>query len=570
MKSRSASRPDAAEGWRNADGSQPAAQMKPTAAAVMPDARAASLAQLRQQEQAGNSPQAAQLKAHAELMAGGGADAAVQRVEDDELLQEKFETVQRQGKPNDTGLPDQLKSGIESLSGMSMDHVKVHYNSDKPAQLQAHAYAQGSEIHVAPGQEQHVPHEAWHVVQQAQGRVRPTLQMKGRIGVNDDAELEREADLMGAQALGASPVQMRKKDKVAMSEPTAFSFHSSVQRASSSGAVVQRFLGENGYSLPNGERDIDGFLAENGFAAPYACTAADWATLTAQHATLLGLIGANDEVDLESVGGVAYQALVDAATEMELIAGNAGWGTAVTAGADAFELNPGAGTVAVKTARAAAAWPGRHGMPAPFPAAVIAEIDGRAAARAAEIVAAYEAYNDGRLNAGTRARVRVALAAGGGANLAAVNARLALVYGRQCTVTRLNWLQHLRIAGEPINGNANCHYTTFNNSVAPEANIAALRVDQNTVDQLCTALFTASTVWQRQLHATVVDGGNRYHKYWDGSYSAGVPAAGAVLDRLDAEFDRMHLEIRNLVISAKAEHGRVSDNSNGGQTPVGP
>ena len=27
------------------------------------------------------------------------------------------------------------------------------------------AYAQGSDIHLAPGQEQHLPHEAWHVVQ---------------------------------------------------------------------------------------------------------------------------------------------------------------------------------------------------------------------------------------------------------------------------------------------------------------------------------------------------------------------------------------------------------------------
>ncbi|MGQ3215170.1 eCIS core domain-containing protein [Shinella sp.] len=78
---------------------------------------------------------------------------------------------------NNTGLPDNLKSGVESLSGMSLDNVRVHYNSSKPAQLNAHAYAQGSEIHLAPGQERHVPHEAWHVVQQRQGRVKPTLPM---------------------------------------------------------------------------------------------------------------------------------------------------------------------------------------------------------------------------------------------------------------------------------------------------------------------------------------------------------------------------------------------------------
>jgi len=107
-------------------------------------------------------------------------------------------------KPNNTGLPDNLKSGIESLSGMSMDHVKVHYNSSQPAQLNALAYAQGSDIHVAPGQEKHLPHEAWHVVQQAQGRVKPTMQMKSGVAVNDDAGLEIEANAMGARIAQAA------------------------------------------------------------------------------------------------------------------------------------------------------------------------------------------------------------------------------------------------------------------------------------------------------------------------------------------------------------------------------
>ncbi|BDD12613.1 hypothetical protein FUAX_50450 (plasmid) [Fulvitalea axinellae] len=106
-------------------------------------------------------------------------------------------SVQR--KENNTGLPDGLKSGVERLSGYSLDDVKVHRNSDKPAQLRAHAYAQGTDIHLGPGQEKHLPHEAWHVVQQKQGRVRPTMQMKGGENVNDDAGLEREADLMGGK-----------------------------------------------------------------------------------------------------------------------------------------------------------------------------------------------------------------------------------------------------------------------------------------------------------------------------------------------------------------------------------
>jgi hypothetical protein len=104
-------------------------------------------------------------------------------------------------KRNNTGLPDRLKSGMESMSGMSLDHVKVHYNSSRPAQLNAHAYAQGGDIHVGPGQEKYLSHEAWHVVQQAQGRVRPTMQMQGGVQVNDDKGLEAEADAMGARAL---------------------------------------------------------------------------------------------------------------------------------------------------------------------------------------------------------------------------------------------------------------------------------------------------------------------------------------------------------------------------------
>lgn len=111
-------------------------------------------------------------------------------------------TIQK--KESNTGLPVNLKSGIENLSGIAMDNVKVHYNSYKPAQLSAHAYAQGTDIHIAPGQDNHLPHEAWHVVQQAQGRVNPTMQMKGKVNINDDKVLEKEADIMGKKAIAFS------------------------------------------------------------------------------------------------------------------------------------------------------------------------------------------------------------------------------------------------------------------------------------------------------------------------------------------------------------------------------
>ncbi len=137
------------------------------------------------------------------------ADTTIQRMDDEEdAVQGKFDDVAQreldeeepiQQKPNNTGMPDSLKSGVESLSGYSMDNVRVHYNSDKPAAVQAHAYTQGENIHIAPGQEQHLPHEAWHVTQQMAGRVEPTTEVGG-MPVNDNVGLEREADVMGARA----------------------------------------------------------------------------------------------------------------------------------------------------------------------------------------------------------------------------------------------------------------------------------------------------------------------------------------------------------------------------------
>ncbi len=115
-------------------------------------------------------------------------------------VQQPDETHGAVPKPNHTGLPDNLKAGVESLSGLSMDAVRVYYNSSQPGQLNALAYTQGMDVHIAPGQEKHLPHEAWHVVQQVQGRVQPTVQMNDGVPVNDDAGLEHEADVMGAQA----------------------------------------------------------------------------------------------------------------------------------------------------------------------------------------------------------------------------------------------------------------------------------------------------------------------------------------------------------------------------------
>lgn len=148
------------------------------------DNRPEVIVQRKLQEIADNSPQARKA-------------AQLHAMTDNHSAQQEHPILK---KKNKTGLPDDLKTGMENLSGYPMDDVKVHYNSDKPAQLNAHAYAQGTDIHLASGQEKHLPHEAWHVVQQKQGRVKAAMQMKDGLSVNDDKSLEHEADVMGQQA----------------------------------------------------------------------------------------------------------------------------------------------------------------------------------------------------------------------------------------------------------------------------------------------------------------------------------------------------------------------------------
>lgn len=132
---------------------------------------------------------------------------------------------------NNTGLPDSLKRGVETLSGYSLNDVRVHYNSSKPAAVQAYAYTQGTDIHIAPGQERCLPHEAWHVTQQMSGRVSPTTSIGG-VAVNDDASLEHEADVMGARA---STLQGNNYAPVSRK-----AFSSSVRQNKMTSAIVQR------------------------------------------------------------------------------------------------------------------------------------------------------------------------------------------------------------------------------------------------------------------------------------------------------------------------------------------
>lgn len=174
-------------------------QHSPDAASEMAAQQPISLAPFAQRKKL--DPRALSPRVVQRLQRSVGNQAVIQRL----AQTAKPQAVQNQ--VNRTGLPDNLKSGIENLSGYAIDDVSVHYNSAKPAQVQALAYTQGTDIHVGPGAEKHLPHEAWHVVQQKQGRVTPRVKLNDDLSLNDDAGLENEADRMGTKALNHSTVE---------------------------------------------------------------------------------------------------------------------------------------------------------------------------------------------------------------------------------------------------------------------------------------------------------------------------------------------------------------------------
>ena len=147
----------------------------------------------------------------------------------------------RMEKPEGSGktLPERLQVGVEHLASVPMDDVRVHYASSKPAQLQAHAYSQGNAIYVAPGQEKHLPEEAWHAAQKKQGRVRPTGTLQGT-PINDDPRLEREAQTMGAKAVvqGSHLVASPETNRSVAVQTFAKSADAPVQRVAISQVLI--------------------------------------------------------------------------------------------------------------------------------------------------------------------------------------------------------------------------------------------------------------------------------------------------------------------------------------------
>mgnify|MGYP002402393167 CR=1 FL=1 len=113
-------------------------------------------------------------------------------------------------------MPAEVQAKMEKAFGADFSDVNIHANSSAASSVGALAYAQGKDIHFAPGQydphsqrgQQMLGHELTHVIQQKAGRVAPT----GRVGssgtlLNDDPSLEREADEMGAKAASSGTAE---------------------------------------------------------------------------------------------------------------------------------------------------------------------------------------------------------------------------------------------------------------------------------------------------------------------------------------------------------------------------
>lgn len=101
------------------------------------------------------------------------------------------------------GLPMPLRRSLEALSQTNLSDVRVHRNSQRPSRFDARAFTVGRDIYLRPGEEEHLPHEAWHAVQQIQGRVQATRHIDG-VPVNEDETLEQEADIKSKQAMKVS------------------------------------------------------------------------------------------------------------------------------------------------------------------------------------------------------------------------------------------------------------------------------------------------------------------------------------------------------------------------------
>lgn len=108
-------------------------------------------------------------------------------------------------------LPEDVQFQMESSFSQDLSNVKIHKNSRRAKELNAHAFTEGNDVHIADGKynpttnegKALIGHELTHVIQQKSGRVSPTVQFN-RIGINTEDHLEKEADTIGERVANGS------------------------------------------------------------------------------------------------------------------------------------------------------------------------------------------------------------------------------------------------------------------------------------------------------------------------------------------------------------------------------
>ncbi|MFC3802394.1 DUF4157 domain-containing protein [Cohnella sp. GCM10012308] len=154
-----------------------------------------------------------------------GNRAVLQMMRAGELSPEESAAPAQRKQERPGALPLDVQAKMEKVMGADFSNVNVHANSSQASSVGALAYAQGNDIHFAPGQynpdsqsgQKIIGHELAHVVQQRQGRVLPTAQLKSGMRLNDDPALEKEADALGDKAAAtpdqAEPTIQRMADR---------------------------------------------------------------------------------------------------------------------------------------------------------------------------------------------------------------------------------------------------------------------------------------------------------------------------------------------------------------------
>ncbi len=166
-------------------------------------------------------------------------------------IQRQTESTTSQSQSNEA----QVKHNVSVLKGQDVTQAKVHYNSSEPAKINAAAYAQGMEVHLAPGQEKHLGHELTHVAQQMGGQVTANRQANnGLVNINDDPKLEQEADQIGAKASQGTTLQAKMPQSTTQEQPTT--------------PVVQRYM-------VYGEKDQHHYVSKEEYDTIHTHTPAD-------------------------------------------------------------------------------------------------------------------------------------------------------------------------------------------------------------------------------------------------------------------------------------------------------